>query len=275
MNACLSACMYNGQIYKLTWPHIWSGTKSICDGVWFNSFPANRGISGRRSTNSVRGMASKNRMHNVGEPAGIELRLACTRGNSCWLDGRFTYCDRYASSRSRYVVLCVIEFPFFDQHKISQQFIDFLLFHSDRYILFVFPSSTIRTAPAAAPAAGMCGTTTCQSAFDSLFLNIPMHFLSLSYESVCPFLMLRLQCDQVWVALFLSLTGHCAECLSFLPRFWSHLSTSCAFDAFLLSLDQFGRVVVSSVASPGKHHLLSVTFSPFLHHSICWKFPWL
>ena len=37
-------------------------------------------------------------------------------------------------------------------------------FHSDREILFVFRSSTIRTAPAAAPAAGMFDITTCQSA---------------------------------------------------------------------------------------------------------------
>ena len=45
--------------------------------------------------------------------------------------------------------VCIIELSFV-QHKISQQFVDFLLFHSDRYILSPFPSSTIRTAPAAA-----------------------------------------------------------------------------------------------------------------------------
>ena len=49
----------------------------------------------------------------------------------------------------------------------QQQFIDFLLFHSDRLLLFAFPFFDIRTAPAAAPAAGMSVITTNRSPFVS------------------------------------------------------------------------------------------------------------
>ena len=62
--------------------------------------------------------------------------------------------------------------------KLSQQFIDFLLFHSYRYILFVFRSSTIRTAPTAS-AAGMCVIATDQPALYSLSVECIYASLSL------------------------------------------------------------------------------------------------
>ena len=92
-----------------------------------------------------------------------------------------TTCDDPASAHSSGKIkkfiprsdrrLAESNFLFFDQHKISQHFIDFILFHSDRYILFDFPSSAQRIAPAAAPAAGMCVITTSLFALFSALIS--------------------------------------------------------------------------------------------------------
>ena len=70
---------------------------------------------------------------------------------------------------TRYV-LCIIEFPFLFLH-FSQKIIDAILSHPVAHILLTIAQfrATQRLAAAAAPAAaGMCGITTNQSAFDSL-----------------------------------------------------------------------------------------------------------
>ena len=90
-------------------------------------------------------------------------------------------------------ILC-IEFPFY-----QQQCIDTILSHPVSHTLSTIAPfhATQRLAAAAPTAAGMCGITTNRSAFVSPLFPKYSYALSLFYESMYPFLMLCLQCDQV------------------------------------------------------------------------------